>query len=173
MWHCIFRIFFTGSKFSETWKTIIHLITSDSSLIQASIECRFSLKRICDMIIIYIHSITSLIILKTYVQYFHHRFINQKWNVKTGVHIFTKIKQTVGSRKKFSFFISEIPKFSHMRFFRKSSMFCRSISLISKAKFGYNYLHIYHYVLTLFTPPPISGIYPPLGLTPLPLKLNS
>ena len=103
MWHCIFRIFFTGSKFNETWKTIIHLITSDSSLIQASIECRFSLKRICDMIIIYIHSITSLIILKTYVQYFHHRFINQKWNVKTGVHIFTKIKQTVGSTKNSAF----------------------------------------------------------------------
>ena len=40
--------------------------------------------------------------------------------------------QTFGNRKKyifFSCFISEIPNFSYMRFFRKCSMFRRSIPL--------------------------------------------
>ena len=41
--------------------------------------------------------------------------------------------QTVGNRKKnyffFSYFISEIPNFSYVRFFRKCSMFRRSIPL--------------------------------------------
>ena len=39
--------------------------------------------------------------LKTYLHHLHHRFINQKWNVKTGFHSFTKSKiQDVGNRKK-------------------------------------------------------------------------
>ena len=52
---------------------------------------------------------------------------------KTGVHIFTKIKNTDDWKKKknvfFSYFVSVIPDFSYMDFFRKYSMFRRSISL--------------------------------------------
>ena len=51
------------------------------------------------------------------------------------VHIFTKIKNTDGWNKKknvfFSYFTSVIPEFSYMDFFRKCSMFCRSILLIT------------------------------------------
>ena len=40
-------------------------------------------------------------ILEIYFHYLRHRFINQKKkNVKTGVHIFTKIKNTDGWRQK-------------------------------------------------------------------------
>ena len=50
-----------------------------------------------------------------------------------GVHIFTKIKNTDGWNKKknvfFSYFTSVIPEFSYMDFFRKCSMFRRSIPL--------------------------------------------
>ena len=50
------------------------------------------------------------------------------------VHIFTKIKNTdVWKKKKyvfFSYFISMIPNFSYMDFFRKCSMFCQSIPLM-------------------------------------------
>ena len=53
---------------------------------------------------------------------------------KTGVHFFTKIKFTEGWKYKktifFSYFISEIPNFSHMGFFRKCSKFRRSIPLM-------------------------------------------
>ena len=48
-----------------------------------------------------------------------------------GLDIFTKIKNTDGWKKSvfFSYFISGIPKFSYMGFFRKSSMFHQSIPL--------------------------------------------
>ena len=50
------------------------------------------------------------------------------------VHIFTKIKHTdIWKKKKyvfFSYFISVIPNFSYMDFFRKCSMFCWSIPLM-------------------------------------------
>ena len=39
-----------------------------------------------------------LTILKTYVHYLRHRFINQKSNIKAGVHIFTNIKNTDSSK---------------------------------------------------------------------------
>ena len=52
----------------------------------------------------------------------------------TGAHIFTKIKNTDGSKKKknlfFSYFISGISNFSYMGFFRKYSVFRQSIPLI-------------------------------------------
>ena len=72
-------------------------------------------------------------VLKTYVHYLRHRFINQKLNVKTGAHNFTKIKSTDAWKKKknvfFSYFILVIPNFSYKDFFRKCSMFRRSIPL--------------------------------------------
>ena len=43
------------------------------------------------------------LILKTYVHYLGHRFIYQKENGKTRVHIFVKLQNT-GSCKKESFF---------------------------------------------------------------------
>ena len=49
-----------------------------------------------------------------------------------GVHMFTKIKNTDGWKHKkifFSYFISEIPHFSYMRFYRKWAMFRWSIPL--------------------------------------------
>ena len=65
-----------------------------------------------------------LIILKIYVPYLRHRFINQKLNVKTGVHIFAKIN-TTDNRKKtfFSYFFSEIPNFSYMLFSENDQCF--------------------------------------------------
>ena len=56
--------------------------------------------------------------------------ITYKWNLKKGVHIFTKIKKTEGWKKRkkyFSFFVTEFLYFSYKRFFRKWSMFRRSI----------------------------------------------
>ena len=72
-----------------------------------------------------------LIILKTYFHYLPHRFIDQKWNVKTVVHILTKTKNTDRwkQKKKNQFFVSEIPNFYYMGFFRKCSMFLQSIPL--------------------------------------------
>ena len=50
-----------------------------------------------------------------------------------GVHIFTKIKNADGWKKKknafFSYFISVVPDFSYMDSFRKCAMFCWSIPL--------------------------------------------
>ena len=49
-----------------------------------------------------------------------------------GVHMFTKIKNADGWKHKkffFSYFISEIPHFSYMRFYRKWAMFRWSIPL--------------------------------------------
>ena len=71
-----------------------------------------------------------LIILKTYVHYLRHKFINQNQNVKTGFNIFIKIKNTDRWKDKSFFFgysVSKIPYFSYMRFFRKCLMFRRSI----------------------------------------------
>ena len=52
--------------------------------------------------------------------------------VRRGLIFLQKPKiQAVGKREKifFSYSISEIPNFSYMHFFRKCSMFCRSIPL--------------------------------------------
>ena len=51
------------------------------------------------------------VILKAYVQYLPHGFINQKQNVKTGVHIFTKIKNTYRWKQKKKFFVVSFQKF--------------------------------------------------------------
>ena len=52
-------------------------------------------------------------ILEIYFHYLRHRFINQKKkkNVKTGVHIFTKIKNTDGWRQKNFFSVVSFWKF--------------------------------------------------------------
>ena len=60
------------------------------------------------------------------IHYLHHRFINLKWDRKTGVHIFTKIKNTNGWK---SYFNSGIPNFFFMVSFRKCLMFHWSIPL--------------------------------------------
>ena len=44
--------------------------------------------------------ILPLIFLKTYAHYLRHRFINQKSDVTTGIHIFIKIKNTGRWNKK-------------------------------------------------------------------------
>ena len=79
IWYCIiFRVSFTGSKFSGTRKTII----------------TFNNK--------------SPIILKTYVHYLRLRFLDlwtENKNVKKGVHIFTKIKNTDGWKYEKKFFL--------------------------------------------------------------------
>ena len=84
-------------------------------------------------------------LLKTYVHYLRHRFINQKWHVKTGSFFLQKSKmQTVRNRKKtFSYFISEIPSFSYMHFFRKCSMFRRSILLTGTSFCCVSWNHIH------------------------------
>ena len=72
-----------------------------------------------------------LIILKGYVHSLRHRFINQKkW--KDGSSYFyknQKYRRLGKEKKKFSYFISEIPNFSYMGFFRKCSMFRQIIPL--------------------------------------------
>ena len=64
-----------------------------------------------------------------------------------GVHILTKIKNTdVWKKKKnvlLCYFISVIPNFSYMDFFRKCSMFCQSIPLKLHSWSSVQYLPIY------------------------------
>ena len=56
------------------------------------------------------------------MDYLRHRFINRKQNVKTGLHIFTKIENIDHWKQKkkffFSYFISEFPNVSYVRFFK-------------------------------------------------------
>ena len=55
-----------------------------------------------------------------------------------GVHVFTKTKNTdvwkKGKKAFFSYFITEIPDFSYMKFFRKCWMFPRSTPLVAISK---------------------------------------
>ena len=52
---------------------------------------------------------------QTFAYHLRHRFINKKENLKTGAHIFGKIKNTDRWKRKkiiLSYFITEIPNFS-------------------------------------------------------------
>ena len=109
IWYRIFSISFTGSKFNENLKND-H--TSNNKL--------------------------QLIILKTYVHSLRHRFINQKQKCKDGGSYFyknQKYRRLEKRKKKFSYFISEIPNFSYTCFFRKCSKFRRSIPLKQSSSF--------------------------------------
>ena len=69
------------------------------------------------------------------VHYFRHRFINQKQNIKAGVHIFRKIKNKDHlKQKKKIFSLNSFQKILifqiYLRFFRKCSIFRRSILLV-------------------------------------------
>ena len=82
----------------------------------------------------------------THVHYLCHRFINQKWHVKTGVHFFyknQKYRRLEIEKKTFSYFISEIPSFSYMHFSRKCSMFRRSILLTGTSFCCVSWNHIH------------------------------
>ena len=63
-------------------------------------------------------------------------FIIYVTQLKIKNHIFTKIKNTDGWKRMFlySYFISQIPNFSHVGFFRECSMFRRSIPLMARNK---------------------------------------
>ena len=79
-----------------------------------------------------------LIILKTYVHYYVIDLSTKNKMERRGFIFLQKSNvQTVGNRKKktfFCYFISEIPNFAYMGFFRKCSTFRRSIPLTLNLK---------------------------------------
>ena len=83
-------------------------------------NAKISVSSICVGTIIYLllynlHDCTFnnklLIILKTYVHYLRHKFINQNQNVKTGFNIFIKIKNTDRWKDKSFFSVILFQKF--------------------------------------------------------------